>query len=311
MSSVFSVPSVLKSFDVYLGTQPMEIASLQAFIAVAEQQSFSLAAQQLFITQPAVSKRIAALEDELDTRLFDRIGRQVHLTETGRALLPHARRILDELADSRRAIHQLSGEIGGELALGTSHHIGLHRLPPVLREYTRRWPQVALNLRFMDSEAACRAIEQGELELAVVTLPLHPGKQLRTELLWDDPLQVVCALDHLLAAQGQASLAELAQHPALLPGPGTFTREIVEQAFTPTGLELHEALSTNYLETLKMLTVIGLGWSVLPATMVDEELQVLDTPLKLARQLGLVQHTQRTPSNAAMAMVELLHENAE
>ena len=289
----------------------MEIASLQAFIAVAEQQSFSLAAQQLFITQPAVSKRIAALELELDTQLFDRIGRQIHLTEAGRALMPHARRILDELADSRRAIHQLSGEVGGELALGTSHHIGLHRLPPILKEYTRRWPQVALNLRFMDSEAACRAIEHGELELAVVTLPLHPGKQLRTELLWDDPLQVICALDHPLAAQGSASLAELARHPALLPGPGTFTREIVEQAFAPTGLELQQALSTNYLETLKMLTVIGLGWSVLPATMVDADLQVLDTPLKLARQLGLVQHTRRTPSNAAMTMVELLRTKTE
>jgi DNA-binding transcriptional LysR family regulator len=287
----------------------MEIAALQAFIAVAEQRSFSLAAQQLFITQPAVSKRIAVLEQELDAQLFDRIGRQVHLTEAGRALLPHARHILNELADSRRAIHQLSGEVGGELLLGTSHHIGLHRLPPILKEYTRRWPQVVLNLRFMDSEAACRAIEHGELELAVVTLPLHPGKQLRTELLWDDPLQVVCALDHPLAAQGSASLADLARHPALLPGPGTFTREIVELAFAPTEHVLHEALSTNYLETLKMLTVIGLGWSVLPATMVDRDLRVLNTPLKLARQLGLVQHTRRTPSNAAMAMVELLRKN--
>ena len=82
----------------------MDIDALQAFVAVAENQSFSQAAAQLFLTQPAVSKRVAGLESELDTRLFDRIGRKVELTETGLALLPKARNILLDVEDSRRAI---------------------------------------------------------------------------------------------------------------------------------------------------------------------------------------------------------------
>jgi len=284
----------------------MDITALHAFTAVAEHASFSLAAEKLFITQPAVSKRIAALEQELDSPLFDRIGRQVVLTEAGEALLPHARRILDEIDNSRRAIADLSGRISGRLSLGTSHHIGLHRLPPLLRELRRRYPELQLNIRFLDSETACRAVEHGELELAIVTLPPRPSAQLLITPLWDDPLAVVCAPDHPLAGYRRSGLPTLAQHPAILPGAETFTRQIVEAAFKPLGMTLQVELSTNFLETIKMLTAVGLGWSVLPETMLDSELKRLNTPLQLTRQLGVVQHAARTPSNAARAMLELL-----
>jgi len=284
----------------------MVISALQAFIAVADNASFSQAAEKLFLTQPAVSKRIASLEQELGSQLFDRIGRQVVLTEAGKALLPHAQRILDEVKNSRRAITDLSGRIAGQLSLGTSHHIGLHRLPPLLRELTCNYPQVRLDIRFLDSETACRMVELGELELAIVTLPLRPSAQLQLTTLWDDPLSIVCGLDHALASYKKAGLATLAQHPAILPGPETFTRQIVESAFQPLGLNLQVDISTNYLETIKMLTAVGLGWSVLPETMLDSELKCLSTPLQLSRQLGVVQHAARTPSNAARAMLELL-----
>ncbi len=284
----------------------MDITSLQAFLAVADNASFSLAAEKLFITQPAVSKRIAALESELGTPLFDRIGRQIVLTEAGRALLPHSRRILDEVENSRRAITDLSGRIAGRLSLGTSHHIGLHRLPPLLRELRQRYPDLQLDIRFLDSETACRMVEHGELELAIVTLPPRPSTQLLITSLWDDPLSVVCAPDHPLAGYKKAGLATLVQHKAILPGPETFTRQIVESAFKPMGMTLQVDISTNYLETIKMLTAVGLGWSVLPETILDSELKRLNTPLQLSRQLGVVQHAARTPSNAARAMLELL-----
>jgi len=173
----------------------MDIAALKAFITVAETGSFSLAADRLFLTQPAVSKRVAVLERELDARLFDRIGRTVSLTEAGSALLPRARNILLELADSVRAISNLSGEVHGTLRFGTSHHIGLHRLPPALKQFTQLHPRVRMDIRFMDSEAACEAVEHGELELGVVTLPPHPSPNLTTRLVWSDPLAVVVAND--------------------------------------------------------------------------------------------------------------------
>ena len=102
--------------------------------------------------------RIAALEAGLAVRLFDRLGRRVLATEAGETLLPRARRILADVEDSRRALADLSGQVAGRLCVATSHHVGLHRLPPVLRAYTARYPQVQLDLRFMASEAASAAV---------------------------------------------------------------------------------------------------------------------------------------------------------
>ena len=285
----------------------MDINALQAFLAVAETASFSQAAERLFLTQPAISKRIAALEEGLGARLFDRIGRQVVLTEAGKALLPRAERIIAELEDSRRAITNLGGEVAGRLTVGTSHHIGLHRLPPILRQFTERYPKVELDIRFMDSEEACRAVEHGDLELGIVTLPQHPSPALAVEVIWDDPLAVIAASTHPLVKQKKVTVAQLAEHPAVLPAPGTYTREVIEQAFKPYNLQLRVTLSTNYLETIKMLVSVGLGWSVLPCTMLSDELRVLKVDdLQLSRKLGSVRHQGRTLSNAAKAMLELL-----
>ena len=286
----------------------MDIAALNAFITVAEAGSFSLAAERLFLTQPAVSKRIAGLESELDTRLFDRIGRTVTLTESGRALLPRAQRILVELEDSARAIANLSGKIHGTLRFGTSHHIGLHRLPPALQRFTQHNPQVRLDIRFMDSEAACQAVEQGELELGIVTLPPRPSASLATRTVWPDPLGIVVSPDHPLAGSPSVRLGDLAQYPAILPAPNTYTRQIAEQAFRELGLGLDVALSTNYLETIKMLVSVGIGWSLLPLTMLD--VQICRLPVReiaLQRSLGIVYHRERTLSNAASALIALLN----
>ena len=285
----------------------MDIAALKAFTAVAAAGSFSTAAEHLYLTQPAISKRIATLENELDARLFDRIGRTVTLTEAGRALLPRAQNILVELEDSVRAISNLSGEVHGTLRFATSHHIGLHRLPPALKSFTQAHPQVRLDIRFMDSEEACSAVEHGELELGIVTLPPQPPPNLATRMIWQDPLGIVVSTHHPLADKSRVRLGELAQHPAILPAANTYTRQIAEQAFEKLGLKLDVALSTNYLETIKMLTSVGIGWSLLPVTMLDARTRKLAVrELSLQRSLGIVYHRERTLSNAARELVRQL-----
>ena len=180
----------------------MDWASLAAFVAVAEHGGFSAAAGQLHLTQPAVSKRIAALEQSLQARLFDRLGRQVVLTEAGRALLPRARQMLAEAEAARRALQDLGQDIGGRLSLATSHHVGLHRLPALLRHFTALHPRAALDIRFMDSEQAYAQVLQGQVDLAVTTLgPSEPP--LRATPVWNDPLLFAVAPDHPLAAAPQ------------------------------------------------------------------------------------------------------------
>ncbi|MDH5594825.1 MAG: LysR family transcriptional regulator substrate-binding protein, partial [Gammaproteobacteria bacterium] len=187
------------------------------------------------------------------------------------------------------------------------HHIGLHRLPPVLRKYTEQYPDVKLDLRFMDSEQACRLVEKGELELGIVTLPSQQSTSIQTSQVWDDPLSVVVAKEHALAKKKKISLHDLAEHGAILPGSGTFTREIVQSAFEELDIKLNTTLSTNYLETIKMMVSIGLGWSVLPETMIDKDLRALDIKqLKLKRTLGVVQHPNLTLSNAGKMFIQIL-----
>jgi DNA-binding transcriptional LysR family regulator len=290
----------------------MNLSSLQAFIKVAQLESFSAAAQELFLTQPAVSKRIAQLEEELGVRLFDRIGHRVSITEAGRTLLPGAHRIIEELKDTQRQVANLSGKVRGPLRIGTSHHIGLHRLPPYLKSFTRDYPEVELDIRFMDSEAACAQVSHGELELAVVTLPAEPGRELTCTTLWDDHLVPVAAKDHPLSRLKKVSLMALCQNPAILPGSGTFTRSIIEGAFNKTHRPLSVALETNYLETILMMVSIGLGWSILPVNMLTSDVAVLKVPdLALHRKLGLVTHRERTLSNAARSFEQVLKPDAD
>ncbi len=286
----------------------MDIPNLYAFVAVADTGSFSAASEQLFLTQPAVSKRVSALETELDIKLFDRIGRKVTLTEAGSALLTRAQSILQQVEDSKRAIQNLSGHIAGKLSIGTSHHIGLHRLPPILRAFTHAHPEVELDLHFMDSEEACDAIEHGELELGIVTLPLKPAKVLHTYEVWPDPLDIVVNPSHPLTTLNKITPKQLAEYSAILPTRGTYTRQIFEHTLRKYKLELKVGLSTNYLETIKMMVSVGLGWSVLPRSMLNKELKTLSIDsIKLERQLGVVWHSGHTLSNAAKAMSDMLY----
>ncbi len=288
----------------------MDTHALRAFVTVADEGSFTAAADTLFLTQPAVSKRIALLEEQLHARLFDRVGRHVALTEAGEALLARARRILLELEDSARAIDNLSGEVAGRLRIGTSHHIGLHRLPPVLRHFARAWPEVELDIRFIDSEEAYDAVMQGDLELGLVTLPPRADPGTDTRVIWHDPLVFMVGPDHALA-QGVPGLADLTRHPALLPAPSTFTRRIVEGLFRENGLSLNVAQSTNYLETLHMMVSVGLGWSVLPASMLDNRVRAISIPgVSLTRNLGVVRHPARSLSNAAQRFLDILDQEA-
>jgi DNA-binding transcriptional LysR family regulator len=284
----------------------MELAALQAFLAVADTGSHSVAAEHLFLTQPAVSKRLKRLEEELQVRLFERVGRRMRLTHAGRVLLPHARELVLQAQDMKHLASNLHTEVSGPLLLGTSHHVGLHRLPPILKRFRATWPEVELDIRFMDSEAACRAVEKGELELAVVTLPTLPPPRLHLRRLWQDPLEFVAAPEHPLAHKEKVSLAELARHPAVLPGSTTYTRAILERVLAEQGLEITVSMSTNYMETLKMLADINLGWSLLPATIRGATLVVLPVPLQLSRELGVVTHGERVLSNPARALLELL-----
>jgi DNA-binding transcriptional LysR family regulator len=290
----------------------LDLNALRAFRAIAEHGSFSAAADLLHLSQPAVSRRISQLEEGLGTRLFDRVGRRVLLTEAGRALLPHAVAVEHSLSAAERAVLDLDGEVTGRLQLGTSHHIGLHRLPQILSAFKKAYPLVQLDIRFMDSEQAYGALAAGDIELAVATLAPEPLPHVEQAPLWHDPLDISVAPDHPLATKKRVRLRDLAQHDAVLPGLDTFTGQLLLRSFSPLGPSLRVAMSTNYLETLRMLAAVGLGWTVLPSSMRSDDLVCLHTEsLSLERTLGYAHHRQRSLSRSASALVSALRAAAD
>lgn len=281
----------------------MNISELDTFVRVAESGSISAASEQLYVSQPAVSRRIQALEQRLNTALFDRLGKRLQLNAAGRALLPQAQQIMATWQDTQRQLETLSDQVSGELHLATSHHIGLHRLAPVLREFRQRYPEVQLNIQFEDSEVAHELVRESRIELAIATLPPEQPADLYSEIIWHDPLIFVGAQAY------QANLAELAAQPCVLPGPSTYTGRMVVSLFADQGLTLRPAMATNYLETIHMLVGVGLGWSMLPATMQQTLARLeVDAP-PLQRELGLVFHPQRVMSNAASAFIDVLRDS--
>ncbi|MBE9560276.1 MAG: LysR family transcriptional regulator [Proteobacteria bacterium] len=284
----------------------MDIQNIRAFLMIAETGSFSRAAEKLFITQPAISKRIATLEFSLDCQLFDRLGKNVQLTQTGEALIPGYQRILAEMDEAQRIISTLRTQVSGHLRFGTSHHIGLHRLPPVLRQYTKQFPQVELDIQFMDSEQAGALILHGDIELALITLPDTIDKPLTTIPVWSDPMECVVANDHLLAKQKTVTRKQLSEHGVLIQSHSTHTRDIIDRALK-LDAETKIIMESNYLETIKAMIQNGLGWGVLPESMIDNTLHRLKIKdVKMERHLGLLLHASRTLSSAANALLETL-----
>ncbi|MGB1091905.1 MAG: LysR family transcriptional regulator, partial [Oceanobacter sp.] len=184
----------------------MDSQQLKAFLAVARLQSFSQAADSLYLTQSAVSKRIQMLEQQLGTSLFDRHNRTITLTQAGQQLLPRAHQILNLMDDTEQDLANLSDQISGSLTFATSHHIGLHRLPPILQTYVRQYPAVQLNLEFRESERAYEMVRQRQVEFALTTLDDEADPLLSEILLWQDPMVCVCGIEHPLANRSSINL---------------------------------------------------------------------------------------------------------
>ena len=290
----------------------MDINNLKAFIEVADKKSFSRSADTLKLTQPAVSKRIAALETELEARLFDRVGRSVHLTEAGRVLLPAARQISSELSRIEDVICNLGRDVSGTLSISATEHVGTHHLPQVLKAFLVNYPKVDIDLHFASSQQAMEQIDEGQLEIALCTLPPRSSHthfpKLRDVEVWSDKLVVVVAHDHPLATAGPVTLQMLSKCPAILPTEST-TRHSIEDLLLANDLPAAVSIEADDFETIRTMASIGMGWACLPEFQVDDSLTVLAVEeLKLQYSIALITHSDRTLSRAAQAFIDSLPE---
>ncbi len=286
----------------------MNIQQLETFAAVYKHKNITKAAINLGITQPAASKRIASLEIELNCQLFYRIGTGLILTQAGRILQPSSEKILNMITTTKTEILNLGSSVSGTLEIACSHHIGLYRLPKILSQFNQSFPDVDLQLHFSKSEDAYRQVQQGLVDIALLTLPEKTDEQVVKELVWTDAMDIMIAKNHPLIKLGlQNKFEELLKLPAIFTEDTDFTRIMLEQKFSQYSLNKSKGYAANNLEIIRMLIESGLGWGVLPSSMRNTKLESIKVAsMKFTRPLGFAYHNQRKPNLAAREFIKIL-----
>jgi LysR family hydrogen peroxide-inducible transcriptional activator len=193
----------------------MEIHQLRYFVAVAEEGSFSQAAEREHVSQPSLSQQIQKLEDELNQKLFDRLPRAVVLTEAGRRLLEYARQILTGIADARRSVEALEQDVAGRLSVGAVPSIALYVLPRLIRRFQQRYPKVTFELFEDTTDKLAQRLEDGTLEIVLASAGDEPPT-LERHSLGEEPLLLLVPEKHRLAQQKKIKMTDLAGETFLL-----------------------------------------------------------------------------------------------
>ena len=279
----------------------MDMRRLEAFASVYELGSFSKAGQKLYLSQPTISAHIAALESELEVRLFDRLGRSVLPTQAADILYRHARDTFASLEKARAEIALLRQEVAGSLVLAGSTIPAHYLLPPVMAKFTAKYPGVSLRLSVGDSATAAALVASGGAELGVVGADTGQAELEFTPLVEDD-LAVVVGRTRLASGAAELSLAELESMPWVMREPGSGTRAALEAALSEAGLDLRTLKVAAVVDTTTALLQCvrgGMGLAVtsrLAAAELVEHGELLAVPapgLTLRRTFSLVLHRQR------------------
>ena len=273
---------------------------LQVFHAVARLLSFTKAAEVLHMTQPAVTFQIRQLEEQFDTRLFDRAHNRVSLTEAGHVAFEFSESIFEKYSEMENAIREVTGSISGSLTLGASTTIAEYMLPALLGDFNTKNPEVLLRLRVSNTEGIVSMVENNVIDLGVVEGPVT-NKNLMVEVCRKDNLVVVVPPDHELAKLKSVSVKKMLEYPFICREEGSGTREVIAEHLRAQGVGKHSlkaCLELGSPEAIKGAIQAGMGISVLSSVSLDKEIKLgtlktvpLDPPL--SREFSFVRQRQK------------------
>jgi DNA-binding transcriptional LysR family regulator len=289
----------------------MEIDQLKTFVAVVTFGGFRRAAEVLFISQPAVSARIKALEDSLGTRLFERGRTGLELSAAGRALRARAESLLQEVASAQQAVHEAGGTRGGVLRIAAAPSICTYLLPGVLKRFRGENPRVMITVQSGHSKDVLDMVLRGETEIGLARSVYHP--LVETLRLADDPLLLVVQPRHAPSRQRYARLAEVADWPLIFFDRGSSDWTLTHALFRRASLVPNVVLEVETIEAAKRMVERGLGVAFLPRLAVGGELrskrlvaiELVDAE-PLGRSLDSIHSKQRPQSAEATAFLRTL-----
>ena len=239
----------------------MENFRLKVFRSVCEQLSFRRAAEELHLSQPAITQQVKALEDELGTRLFDRTGGRVVLTPAGRILKKRAAELAELAAHTQGEIAALSGEHSGLLSAGASTSIAQYVLPRMLGDFKRQHPKVKLQIRSGNTEQVLEWLVEGRISIGLIEGPAL-RKDLRVEPFMEDELVLLFPAGHPWSKRKELTVEDLKGASFLLRERGSGTRRVLEQALERAGLKMREidvAMELDSSEAIISSVEMGLG----------------------------------------------------
>ncbi len=273
---------------------------LQVFYSVARHLSFTKAAEALHMTQPAVTFQVRQLEEQFNTRLFDRTHNRINLTEAGDRVYHYAKQIFELYSRMEGEVRELTGEVSGVVILGASTTIAEYMLPSLLGAFKRKFPDVVIRLRVSNTDGIVTMVEENEIDLGVVEAPVS-NKSLVVEICRIDTLVAVLPPEHELAGRASLPVADVLKYPFITREEGSGTREVTFDYLRGAGLEpanLNVVMELGSPESIKGAIEADMGISILSRSTIGKELQLrtlacveLDPPLE--RPFSFVHQKQK------------------
>lgn len=289
---------------------------IRVFHAVAKELNYSRAAQELGISQPAVSFHIRGLEEELGVSLFERVGKQLFLTAAGRILDDDTARMILLEEEAKIALTELAGLDRGVLVVGASATIGIYLLPEVLGTFRGKHPSLKVNLKLGNKARTLERLRDNEVDFGLVAGPLREA-DLVSEAYLEDELIPIVSPDHKLSKRKHIQPAELRSEVFLMRERGSGTQQRLEERLFQMGVQPAETMQLGSTEAIKQSVAANLGISVASRYAVRAELSsgrlaMADIPaLVIGRDLLLVHHKDKRLSRAAIAFRRLLYDVAD
>ena len=287
--------------------KPLNLDHLETFVKVVETGSFSAAAVQLGLTQPAISLQIRQLEKRLGTALIERVGRKARPTSAGSELLGHVDRIDGAVSSAIDSVARHASDVIGDVRMGTDNTVTLFLLPSVLGALRKRYPGLAISVSTGNAADIAKAVEENRIDLAFATLPVS-GRALEVTPVLDDPIVAIARRDMVLPLRLTA--ANLAKLPLLLSQPGSASRRITDRWFARGDAQINPAMSLGSAEAIKAMAMAGLGCGILSEMAVsgegDKDLVVRPLSPPLHRTLGVVIRKDKRLSKGLKAAYDAL-----
>ncbi|MEO8204591.1 MAG: LysR family transcriptional regulator [Chthoniobacterales bacterium] len=242
------------------------------FADLADTQSFSKAADANSITQSAVSQQIRAVEKSFQVTLIERGRRDFALTNEGRAFLEASREILEVYASLGNRLQKMRDVVAGELRISTVYSIGLHELPPYLKQFRRAYPEVDVKVEYRRSAQVYTAVLEGSADVGLVAYPTT-RRGLDVLTFWRDKLVLICAPSHRFAHRKRIKLRDMDGEKFIAFEPDLPTRKEIDRRFKDEGVKVRHALEFDNIETVKRAVEIENGISIVPETAVQAEIR--------------------------------------